>query len=165
MAAIDSPLLPQIPPSLLRSLVRDALEDAQNVIRLLEALGIHPRAEGVTLFLPAEFLLGLGAWARLFRWERLGITLHRDSGIGSADEVLRRVFLQLAQKQEDESAFGPSLWNRLIHFTARRLACTGQELLGAEVTLQENQSDDEALLDALAHFIWQNRHHGRHIET
>ena len=166
MATDYSILLSTVPDAILRNLRHEAEQDAHYVIKLLDVLGIHcSTKKGDALCLPADFLLDLGAWARLLRWEMLGITRHLDAGIGSAEQVLMDAFRRLAQPEQTQNVELPSRWAQLIHLSAKRMACSGQELLSTEVLLSGADSADDTMLDSLAQFLWQNRHHGRPNEN
>jgi hypothetical protein len=164
MPAIPSPIsLDQLPPGLIDAVAQEAASDAERVAAFLEALGLRPSGEGaarVPLRLPAYFLLGLGAALRLLSWEQSGLHVHRDAGLPSAHEALREVFWAVTAPAPlaEKALAADRLRGRVLGVFLARLAWSGRALLGAHLELGE--ADEGALVDALAQFLWANRHQG-----
>jgi hypothetical protein len=162
MAAAPPPL-DQFPPDLLQAVERDAADDADRVGQFLDALGLRPTGPGAArapLRLPTFFLLRLGAALRLREWEQRGLRAHRDAGLPPADEALREVF-RAAEAPEPLAAkeqAATQLAGRVLAVFAERMAWDGRPLLGADLELGE--ADEDALVDALAKFLWAHRHDG-----
>jgi hypothetical protein len=164
MSAASCPIsLHQLPPELRQAVAQGAADDAERVAAFLDALGLRPSGEGtarVPLRLPTYFLVGLGAALRLLAWEQRGLRVHREAGLPPAHEALRNVFRAVAADAplaEKEQA-ARRLRRRVLGVFIARLAWDGRALLGADVELGE--ADEDTLIDALAQFLWQNRHDG-----
>jgi hypothetical protein len=160
MAAIP---LDQYPPDLVQAVAEDAAADAERVAMFLTDLGLRPAGEGtarVPLHLPLFFLLGLKTAFRLAVWERGGLHAHRDAGLPSAREVLREAFRMVTAPEppEEKDRAATQLACRVLGVFVERLAWNGRSLLDADVELRE--ADEDALVDALAKFLWTHRHDG-----
>lgn len=83
------------PPELIESVATNAAADADRVGWLLDRVGLGPPPGG-TRRLPGDFLLNLGAALRLLDWEQAGISVHRDAGLPTAADAVRRVFADAA---------------------------------------------------------------------
>lgn len=153
---------PHLPAELEATLVRHAIEDADAVIGLLDDLGFRkPVDGGPPVRLPAAFLLGLGLALRLFVWEARGLRVHRDAGLPAAGDVLDVVVRQTAAPKDTPPAavdYVRRLRRDVLRVTAERFAWSGPSLLGAEVVVGD--VNEEQLLDALAHLVWNLRHDG-----
>ena len=105
-------------------------------------------------------LVGLAAALRLRAWEQSGLRAHQEAGLPTADEALREVFraitapAPLSEKEQAARQLGTQVLGVLI----RRLAWNGRTLLDADLELGE--ADEDTLVDALALFLWENRHGG-----
>src|SRR5262245_49756859 len=76
----DPSALDAFPPELIARVVDQANRDAELAISVLDRLGVVP-PPGQVRYLPAEFLLELGAACQLIAWEAVGLTLHREAGL------------------------------------------------------------------------------------
>jgi hypothetical protein len=158
----------ELPPDLTRAVAQDAVAAAEHVARFLDVLGLRPTEEGgvrVPVRLPAFFLLGLGAALRLRAWEQAGLHAHRDAGLPSARAALGEVFQALTAPgplaAKEEAA--RQLAGRVLDVFLRRLAWGGRALLDADLELGE--ADEDALVEALATFLWAHRHDGAAAPT
>ena len=155
--AVVSPLsLSAFHPDLIRAVKGDAERDADLVGAFLAVTGLAPsgrRPQGAPLAVPADCLLGLGAALRLSLWEQLGIRVHLDHGLPPARQALIDV-LRTATGQAEAEAFERirSLASRVMVLSVEHLAWNGRVELGADVVLGE--ADQEALLEALADYLW-----------
>ena len=162
MAASSYPIpLDQFPPDLIQAVAQDAAAAADHVAVFLDALCLRGTNEGgtpVPLRLPYFFLLGLGAALRLLVWEQHGVQAHRDAGLPSADEAVRAVFRAVTAPEplEEKERAATQLSYRVLAVFVERLAWNGRPLLGADLELGE--ADEDALVGALADFLWAHRH-------
>ncbi len=108
------------------------------------------------LRLPVDFLLVLGAALRLGLWEMIGIQLHRDAGMPPAREIIIDV-LQSATNPE-AAARTAQLPSRVLALSIEHFAWAGRLELKADVIV--DPADEDMVLEALADFIWNNRHLG-----
>ena len=152
-----------LPTELVPAIARDAADDAQRVADFLDALGRRPTGEGADrapLRLPCYVLVFLAAALRLWVWEQGGLFAHRDAGLPSADEAVRDLSQALLAPDAlaDKEMAARRLLRRVLCVFAARLAWGGRALLGADLELGE--AEEDALVDALADFLWANRRHG-----
>jgi hypothetical protein len=158
--AVTSPLpLSDFHPDLLRALALGAARQAEWVGSFLEEIGLAPVGRGPQdrpPRLPADFLLSLGAALQLLLWEQLGIPVHLDHGLPPARQALLDVFRTAAGQAEPE-AFEciRSLASRVLVLSVEHFGWNAHVELGAEVVLGE--ADQEALLEALADYLWAQR--------
>jgi hypothetical protein len=155
--------LPDLPPDLIRAVAQEGARDAVRVAHFLDALAQTPAGQSLgqrPVRLPADFLLGLGAALRLLLWERNGIRVHLDAGLPPARDALRDVFRSVIDPEV--AARTATLPSRVSALFVDRFAWTGRLELEADVTLGEAQ--EEALLDALAEFLWVHRPGQRTLE-
>jgi hypothetical protein len=147
-----------IPADLLDSLVREAELDAHRVAVFLSVLGIAADPDR-PIRLPRGSLLALGAALRLLEWEDNGLNVHRDAGLPPAHQALLDALRSLNSGADDEARGTHHLSRRVVALFAERLAWHGRRELDADVALDE--LDDEAMLEALAEFLWASRQAGR----
>ena len=153
--------LDALPPDLVQAVAQDAVLDAHRVAEFLEVLGLRPSGEGssrVPLRLPTYFLVGLGVALRLLTWEQCGLRIHQDAGLPSAHDALCEVFRAVPAPTPlvDKEQAARRLRRRVLDVFVARLAWNGRALLGADLELGE--ADEDALVNALADFLWANRH-------
>jgi hypothetical protein len=155
--------LAAFPPELITRVVEQAVSDADLTAHILTLVGLGP-PPGEVRRLPATFLLELGAACRLLAWEVAGLTLHRQAGLPSAQDAFRDAFLDDAARLADPSAPdpGPSLTRDVLALTIDRLAWAGPAYFRAEVLL--DTPDEDALVEAMARFLWDHRHRTPAIE-
>jgi hypothetical protein len=140
------------------AIVRNAEQDADDVIAFLKKLGLpQPAAGDEPLRLPAAFLLGLGIALRMTLWEVRGIRVHLDAGLPNAQVVRRTACADPSAPVDD--AFVASLWNRVLDLTLRRFAWQGPEIVSADVLV--GNVDEDLLVEAFARFVWERRHAGK----
>jgi hypothetical protein len=150
-----------IPAALVRSVAIDAACDAHAVADFLDELADAWRDTEVGAWLaqkpirlPAEFLLGLGAALRLLAWEWKGIRVHRAAGLAAGRDALLDVFRSTTDAEA--AARNQQLPSRVVALTCEVFAWAGQIELNVDVTL--DPADEEPALEALADFLWSNRH-------
>src|SRR5437868_5648101 len=101
-----NPALAAYPPELIERVADQAARDAQLAANILDEAGLAPSPGGVRSF-PAEFLLELGAAARLLAWESAGLELHRQAGLPAAREALQMAFRDAARRLADPATIAP----------------------------------------------------------
>jgi hypothetical protein len=133
---------------------------ASFVVHLLDAVYDRAGIDAATARscpLPAGFLLDLGAVIQLALWEDAGLTVHIEAGLPTSDVA--------AKELERRAKLGPSafatvtrldLWFKVKEIWAEHFAWQGEEMFGAEIALA--RIDDDVLVNALADFLWRNRH-------
>ena len=155
MALIPSPYDPsRFPAELRRSVAEEADRDADRVALFLRTLGLEASTNR-PLHLPGPFLLELGAALRLLGWEDCGLSVHLDAGLPPSSQALCESLLTLAAPDITPGPGKDSLAYRVLVLFAERFAWSGREELDADVALGE--ADGDALLEALADFLWDNR--------
>ena len=145
---------PEIPVDLITVVAEEAARDADRVDLFLRSFG----PEGSTnppSPLPAAFLLELAAALRLLVWEDCGLSTHLDAGLPPSRQALREVLLTPAAPEVTPGPLNESLAYRVMVLFAERFAWAGREELDVDVAMGE--ADEDALLDALADFLWDNR--------
>jgi hypothetical protein len=160
MAASSCPIpLDQFPPELIQAVARDAAADAERVVLFLDALGLRSAGEGAApIGLPAYFLVGLWTALRLQTWEERGVRAHREAGLPSAREALREVARSIRAPEPlvVKERAANELACRVLAVFVERLAWDGPLLLDADLELGE--ANEDALVGALADFLWAHRH-------
>jgi hypothetical protein len=149
---------------LVEAVARAAMRDADLVGHFLVALGLRPEA-GRPARLPAGLLLDLGAAMRLLAWEAAGLDPGRIAGLPTAHEAVLSAFRDATPARPGEPPAGTSapppvgppgsLAARALEAFARHFAWAGHLELGADVAL--DAADEDALLEAVADFLWTNR--------
>lgn len=130
--------------------------DAALVLSFLDQVGLTPASLGRPVVLPAHFLLELGAALRLLFWECQGSTAYVQAGLPTAREALCRAFTMATFNAKSEERVPTPLWEQVTAYANRQVAWHGLAELNAEIFV--DFGDDEELLEAMAEFIWNNRH-------
>jgi hypothetical protein len=164
-AAVSTFSLDLLPRSLVAATKRDAESDADAVAAVLEKLGFPaPTAGQAPQLLPRSFLLALGVACRLARWEVQRIRIHLDAGLPSAIALMRGVLDAAYRADAPAMNRAAALWTDVLALSSRRLAWDAVPVLAANVVLGDIPQED-ALLDALASFAWQNRHRAGRLDN
>ena len=134
----------------------DAACDADRVAAFLGQLGLRP-PPGQVLPLPAAFLLDLGAALRLLVWEEAGLQPHEVPDCPGGKQALHDILGSLSayatgDKRRDAPA---TLIPRVLAAFVDHFAWHRRAELNADLTLAE--ADEEAILEALADFLWTHR--------
>ena len=140
-----------LPADLVNAACAQAARDADYVGLFLHSLGLSASPDQPGR-LPARFLFHLAAALRLLVWESQGFFVHQAAGLPSADQALRDAFRALL----DPDANSTELGIQVLRLSLERFAWNGPRDLNADIALDE--LSDEAALDALAQFLWTNRH-------
>jgi hypothetical protein len=151
MAATD---LSDFPPELIESVAANAEAEADRVASFLDRVGLGPLPGG-TRRLPSDFLLNLGAALRLRAWEVAGITVHREDGLPTPADAVRRVLADAAAGTVRATTPDPWLSRADFRLSIDRLAWTGRRDLAAEVVIEV--PDEDTLVESLAQFLWKHR--------
>lgn len=152
-------ILRKYPPELVRYATDEAIRDAVDVTAFLAAAGLAP-PPGQTRGFPPDVLLDLGAIVRLRRWEAAGLVVHTEAGLPTAAAALTRLVAILTAAAADRTALADAgvLARSVFELTVDRFAWTAQPELGTDVVLLAD--DEDALIAALAPFLWTHRHDG-----
>lgn len=105
--------------------------------------------------LPDEFLLGVMLSVRLARWESAGITVQREAGLPDSRELIAHVARLFSGPELQR--YVRDLSQRARQLFYERFAWRGHRELGAP-DIELVVPDDDALLRALADFLWAHRH-------
>jgi hypothetical protein len=141
------------PADMVSAVALDASRDADRVGFFLEQLGLGATPDK-PLQLPAGFLLSLGAALRLLNWEAQGFFIHREAGLPDAQQAIRDAFSSI----NDPDADPTDRCVAVMSLSVERFAWHGPRDLAADVALDDLSPD--AALDALAAYLWANRHAG-----
>lgn len=151
MAAVQPSFsITDYPAEMVAAVEADAARDAERVGLFLRRLGLQHTPEK-PLQLPAAFLLRLGDALRLLAWEAQGFFVHREAGLPEARQAIRDAFLSLNETGSDSTELGVAI----LRLSIERFAWNALPELGADVVLDDAQED--ALLEALADFLWAQR--------
>jgi hypothetical protein len=134
-------------------IVASATLDADRVAAFLRLIGLKASPQQ-PIALPRSFLLHLGAAFRLLAWEERGFHFHGGAGLPAAEQVFGDTFSSLS----DPGADPTELCGAILSLNIQRFAWHGPRDLAADVVLDE--LTDDAALDAVAEFLWANRHIG-----
>ena len=143
-------------PELLLAVADGAERDAGRVIEFLAGVGLAPEA-GQVRRLPADLLLDLGAALRMLSWEYAGFAAHLEAGLPPAREAIRRAFLDAAAGNPPPAR---RLCEAVIRLAVDRFAWAGHRDVKAEILL--DVPDEDALVEAMARFLWDHRHATTH---
>ena len=146
------------PTELINAVKADALRDADRVERFLRVLGFLPILHYLIRHRPG-FMVDLAAALRLLAWEQAGLDPKAVARLPSARTALLNVLLSLKQSSiglNEAVGSGSLIQNVMGAFIDHFAWCAGAEL-HADVTLGE--VDEDAILEALADFLWAHRPH------
>ncbi|MDB5391722.1 MAG: hypothetical protein JWM11_7368 [Planctomycetaceae bacterium] len=153
----DALSLSDFEPDFLTAVMINATAEADGVSQLLNLWDIKVQSESGEARprqFASEFYLALGVGLRFWAWEDSKIYFHLEVGLPSGKEVILNA-LQLVSgselKELSERLNITSL--RLIH---DRFVWLAKNEMTVDLGFQ-NQLDDEQL-DAIADFLWNNRH-------
>jgi hypothetical protein len=130
--------------------------DARRVGEFLRRHKIAP-PPGESRKLPTAHLLDLAAALRLAGWEWAGLDIHRRAGLPPARDAICNVLLAPTRPGSGlvERAV-PTLYPAVLHLLIEHFAWSGLRDLGAEMIL--DTPDEDALVEAMARFLWAHRH-------
>ena len=133
-----------------------AAEEAEWVATFLASAGLAP-SPGKTCGFPRGILLDLGGMVRLQSWEAAGLDAHRRAGLLTGDEALEYIIEVLTRAAADpaELARAGLLGRAVFELRMSKFAWAGRTEFQADIALDD--ADEEALIDALAEFLWEFR--------
>ena len=149
----------EYPAELVQFATTEAERDADDVGAFLTTAGLAP-PPGQTRDFPPTILLDLGAVVRLRRWEEAGYSVHLDTGLPSARAALYHVIATLlttaTTKTPIASLGAGALARAVFEVAVNRFAWGARLILGTDIVLSVN--DEDALVEAMAQFLWAQRH-------
>ena len=136
IADLPPEILREYPAELLRYVVDEAEQDADDVAAYLRAAGLAP-PPGETRGFPAGALLELMAVVRLRRWETAGLRVHLGEGLPSSYEAMRRVVTGLFEpaKANRPAPTDMALARAVFEVSVTRFAWTARAELGPDVVI------------------------------
>lgn len=145
---------PYLPEEYVASLKVEGERGAARVAEFLRRFGISGTSTS-PVALPAELLLGLNVALRFRAWELSSITAHLEAGLPSSNQVVERVMSLL---QGDElREYVEDLDLRAIFILREQFVWQASGEQSADIAIVTDGNED-AFLDALADFLWANRH-------
>jgi hypothetical protein len=153
----DAISLSDFEPDFLTAVMNNAADEAESVVHLLNLWDIkvqsrsgesHPRQ------FTSEFYLALGVGLRFWAWEESKICFHLEAGLPSGKQVILNTLQLVSGSELKEMAETLNITSlRLFHDCFVWTAKNEQEVdLGFQNQINEEQ------LDAIADFLWNNRH-------
>ena len=144
----STPTLANLPSEMIAAVQVDAERQAEAVAEFVGTLGEN-------LLPPSRrtphFLLQFAAALRLRRWEAEGFFFHREVGLPEADQAVREALASPNAGAADPTEFCLAV----LRLTLERFAWSGPRKLGVDVAVKE--ANEDALLEALAEFLWTHR--------
>ena len=144
----STPTLADLPPEMIAAVEVDAERQAEAVAEFLGTLREDHLPRGRQT---PHFLLQLAAALRLRRWEAEGFFFHREVGLPEADQAVREALASPNAVAADPTEFCLAV----PRLTLERFAWSGPRELGVDVAVKE--ANEDALLEALAGFLWAHR--------
>lgn len=156
---VSPEVLREYPAELIQFAADEAGRDADDVAAFLAAAGLAP-PPGETRRFPPGVLIDLGAVVRLRRWEAAGYAVHIEAGLPTAHGALSHVINTLVKAAANRASLASAgaLGRAVFELTVTRFAWAAPRELGADIVL--NVEDEDALVEALAQFLWARRHDG-----
>ena len=148
-------------PRLTAAIVQNAELAAQLTARCLHGLNQRMKAEGVLpeaaeLSLPRGFLLEIGAVGQLRVWEMQGLRPYLPADLPTFADATAELYRRAREEPaEFQTAAGAKLSPRVLQVWIESFCWEGPALLEANLLLGD--VDEDALVDAVAHLLWNNR--------
>ena len=160
MVAISVRTSDEVHPALVAAVAENAERQAVMVAGLLDALDPRLKEAGFptgAAGLPAEFLLELGALCQLTLWEGERLRDYLPPELPTAQQA-KADFHYRATNAPDSFQSRPTgmLPTQIMQVWLERFAWAAPNLLQADIVLGD--ADEDALVDALAQFLWDHRH-------
>jgi hypothetical protein len=154
---------------LLEGIIRNAHYKAHLAAAFLNSCGYRPkknqartistRQEDDSLRQRAEkFLLNLGAAMQILVWERAGLRPELPAELPTAEEAFRKLLPPEAAGDSTNALVEPELSMMVFRTWLERFSHTSRETLNTDVLLPTRSISKDELLDAMADFLWANRH-------
>ena len=144
---------PELPPEMVRAVVRNGTQDANDVGDFLDhifAMDGSPFPKPTHL--PTLLLLRLGVGCQLLRWESRGILLHKQLGLPDGWAVIREALIRVSGVAGPQVDPNPGIEQRVLQLSLDQLSWTAPDLLGADIVLGD--VDEDALAISVADLLW-----------
>lgn len=151
--------------SFLSAVLRQIDHAADLVIAFFRSLGMADQKENLSIDLPPELLLELGALLQLLEWQDAGV-IAPDGVDGVRIETL--LSETITQFSEAPSGFvgtrrGIRAMAELLRQWNETCSPVAREYLDCDIAIAwDEDSDIDSLVDALADFAWRHRHCEQH---
>ncbi len=153
----------------LEAVIRDAYYMADLTAAFLEAQGFHPkrkRASSVsavaedspTMTRAHGVLLNLAAALRIASWERAGLRSELPADLPASSEAFQNLMPSEVPGSSQDAPVTAELSERVFRTWLQRFSRSSRAALSTDVLLPANTVSEDELLDALADFLWENRH-------
>jgi hypothetical protein len=152
----------------LEAVVRDANYMADLTAAFLNAHGIRPKkglgasgcalpANSSTLTRAHGVLMNMAAALRIRSWERAGLRPQLPADLPSSSEAFRNLVPEVVGSPEGTPVV-PELSAKVFRTWLQRFSRSSRAALSTDVMLPTKTVSQEDLLEALADFLWANRH-------
>ena len=155
MATTERSVLEGMPADLVDAVAREAALDADRVIQFLEHPDIASSLNEARTSLPRWLLLGLGAALRLLAWEVNGSRARLAVDLPPAKQAIRNLFLAAGKSPLRLESLARELALLVLRVWVENFAWLGRPTWDADLVLGE--SEEDALVEILADFLWTNR--------
>ena len=153
----------------LEAVIRDAHYKAKLAAAFLKECGFRPSKgrsnstpslpEGHRTRQRAEcVLLNLGAAMQILAWERAGLRSELPPDLPTAEEAFQKLLPEETFGDEENTPVVPELSMKVFRTRLQRFSRSSRATLNADVLLPAKSVSKDELLDALADFLWANRH-------
>lgn len=152
----------------LEAVIRDAHYKAKLAAAFLKEYGFRPSKgrSNSTPSLPEGhrtrqcgcFLLNLGAAMQILAWERAGLRRELPTDLPTAEEAFRNLMPAETPGGPDKTPIVAELSMKVFRTWLQRFSRSSRATLNTDVLLPAKTVSEDELLDALADFLWANRH-------
>ena len=153
----------------IEAIIRNARYKAQLAAAFLEAQGFRPKKERVcspsveaenspTRMRAQGFLLNLGAALQLASWERAGLRSELPADLPTSSEAFQNLVPPQVLGSSDGAPVTPDLSMKVFKTWLQLFSRSSRATLNTDVLLPTKAVSEDELLDALADFLWANRH-------
>ncbi len=95
---------------------------------------------------------------QILAWERAGLRPELPADLPTAEEAFRNLLPEEASGEEENAPVVPELSMKVFQTWLQRFSRSSRETLNTDVLLPAKAVSKDKLLDALADFLWANRH-------
>jgi hypothetical protein len=153
----------------LEAVIRDACHMADMTAAFLKDRGWRPSrkkadSHGVlpelnpTMSRAHGVLLNLAAALRIASWERAGLRSELSADLPSSTEAIQRLVPPESPDSSESAPVVPELSAQVFRTWLERFSRSSRATLGTDIVLPTNAVSEDELLDALADFLFENRH-------